>query len=391
MVSWLFYLGGFLEPFFHSVRWPAVILGHLTLGVWYLILKDSVALEKYRIWVWLVLFSPLLGFGSIIVTPDLPVVFFWSLSLALALKALSTKSLHFYSLLGVALGLGFCAKYHIVLFVPCLLLYILLEKKWKSIRWTGVLATTLTGLTFCLPVILWNVQNGFASFEFQLKHGLEKSVYNFEWTTSYIVGQILLVFPLMFWAALRARTPANLRWLYYFGWGPLVFFLLTSFRASTEGNWPIVGYPALLALALFHPQTQKWLKYYLFFWGLLFSFVLSAQFIPSVRGVYEKLHEPYLFQEFSRLAQDYRPLYADSYQMASSIWYFTKVPTYKLKEMSRIDFFDTFPEATPRSDRFYLLQKEGNLLPQWFEEQNWKSTVIKKVSEHYILLEFTKR
>lgn len=391
MVSWLFYLGGFLEPFLHSVRWPAVILGHLVLGVWYLILKDSISLEKYRTWVWLVLFSPLLGFGSIIITPDLPVVFFWSLSLALALKALNTKALHFYALLGAALGLGFCAKYHIVLFIPCLLLYIFAENKWKEIRWNGVLSTIVTGLIFCLPVILWNVQNGFASFEFQLKHGLEKSSYNIEWTTSYIIGQILLLFPLMFWAALRAHTPKDLRWMYYFGWGPILFFLLTSFRASTEANWPIVGYPAVLALALFHPKIQKWIKYYIAFWGLLFSFILSALFIPSIRGTYEKLQEPFLFQELSKLVKDYQPLYADSYQMASSFWYFSKVPTYKLKEMSRIDFFDTFPQAIPQEDRFYLVQKEGNQLPEWFEKQNWNKTVLKKVSEHYILVEFTKR
>lgn len=390
MVSWLFYLGYFFEPFMNSVRWPAVLLGHGTLGIWFYIFKDHISIERFKIWVWLALLSPLLGFGSLVITPDLPVLFFWSLSIALALKALNKKSMVSYIALGASLGLGFCSKYHIVLFIPCLLLYLFFDKKWKEVRWNGVLLTVMAGLLFCSPVILWNVQNGFASFEFQLKHGLEKSIYDPEWTISYTVGQIILLFPLVFWAALKARVPPDFRWLHYFGWGPIAFFFLTSFRASTEANWPIIGYPAILACALFHPKIQSWLKYYVAFWGLLSGFVVSAIFVPSFRGVYEKLEEPYVFQEMSSLVNEYRPLYADSYQMASSLWYFSKVPTYKLKEMSRLDFFDSFPQATPAGSKFYLVRREGNSLPKWFSEQQWRMRVVKEISPKFTLLEFTR-
>lgn len=388
MVSWLFWLGHFLEPFLNSVRWPAVILGHGVLGVWFYILRNDLSYERFKIWIWLVLFSPLLGFGSLVITPDLPVLFFWSLSLALTLKALESKSLGIYLALGASLGLGFCSKYHIVLFIPCLIAYLSVERKWKEVRWPGVALTVISGLLFCLPVIIWNFQNNFASFEFQLKHGLEKTSYDIEWTISYVFGQILLLFPLIFWAALRARLPQELHWLRYFGWGPLLFFLLTSFRASTEANWPIIGYPALLACALFHPKIQSWLKSYLIFWGLLISFVLSAMVIPSFRGVYEKLEEPFVFQEMSNLVTEFQPLYADSYQMASSLWYFSKTPVYKLKEMSRLDYFDTFPQAVPSEAKFYLLKRADNSLPSWFSEQKWDMREVRRVSKNFILLEF---
>lgn len=390
MVSWLFSLGHFLEPLGNAVRWPAVFMGHLIIGIWFYILKDHVSFEKFKIWIWLVLLSPLLGFGSLVITPDLPVLFFWSLSLALALRALQSKSLFIYFLFGASLGLGFCSKYHIVLFIPCLVFYLFAEKKWSDVRWAGVAITFLSGLLFSSPVILWNLQNQFASFEFQLKHGLEKTSYELHWTLDYVLGQILLVFPLMFWAALRAKAPKDLRWMYYFGWGPLLFFFLTSFRASTEANWPIIGYPAVLALALFHPRTQEWLKYYITFWGLLIGFVLASIFVPPFRSVYEKLEEPYIFQEMSPLVQEYKPLYAESYQMASSLWYFSKVPTFKLKEMSRIDFFDTLSESTPSENKFYLIMNTGNSLPPWFSEQQWHQKEIKKLSKKFVLLEFTR-
>lgn len=390
MVAWLFYLGHFLEPLLNAVRWPAVILGHGLIAVWYGILKDTVDFSKIRMWVYLVLFSPLLGFGSLIVTPDLPVLFFWSLSLYLALQALKEKNLMSYALLGASLGLGFCSKYHIVLFVPCLLAYLLIEKKWRDVRWGGVLLTLLAGLLFCTPVILWNYQNGFASFEFQLKHGLERSAYNPEWTVSYVLGQVLILFPLVFWAALRARVPQNLRWLYYFGWGPVLFFLLTSFRALVEANWPIIGYPALLAIAVFYPRMTAWLKYYTVFWGAIVVIVLATLFTPSLRKLNDKIEEPYVFRDLSALAQEYKPLYASSYQMASSLWYFSKVPVFKLKDISRFDFFDTLPEAVPNGKQFYLVKRERNGLPSWISEQQWQMKEIKRISPDFVLLEFTR-
>lgn len=390
LVAWLFYLGSFLEPFLNSVRWPAVILGHGTLLVWLGLLQGSMSVDRFRTWTYLVLFSPLLGFGSLIVTPDLPVVFFWSLSLFFAMQALETGSRRYYLALGAALGLGFCSKYHIVLFVPCLLAFLFVEKKWSQVKWPAVFGTVALGLLFCTPVILWNIQNNFASFEFQLKHGLEKTAYDPQWTLSYFLGQVALLFPLVFWAALRSQIPTQLRWLYYFAWGPLIFFLLTSFRALVEANWPIIAYPSVLALAAFHPRIQSWLKYYVAFWGGITALVIATLFVPEVRQLNDKISEPYHFQNLSSETAAYRPLYASSYQMAASLWYFSKSPVYKLKDISRYDFFDTLPEAMPQGRQFYLVKGEVNALPAWLTADQWQVKELKKIAPQFVLLEITR-
>ncbi|MEN0059983.1 MAG: glycosyltransferase family 39 protein [Bdellovibrio sp.] len=391
MVSWLFYLGHWLEPLGHAVRWPAVLLGHATLAVWLWILKDVFDLEKRKTFIYLVLFSPLLGFGSLIVTPDIPVLFFWSLALALTLQCLSNKSLLSYSFLGMALGLGFCSKYHIVLFVPLLLAYLSVEKRWKDVRPLGVFATAAGGLIFCAPVILWNMQNEWISFTFQLKHGLEKTSYNPEWTLSYLLGQILILFPLIVWAALKSSRTANARYLLYFGWGPLVFFFLTSFRALVEANWPIIAYPSVAALALFHPKIQQWTRYYVLFFGAIVIVVLSTLFTPSLRNLNEKVQEPYLFRDLSKLTEEFKPLYADSYQLASSLWYFSKVPVYKLQGISRFDFYDTLANAKPEGASFYLIKKERNGLPPWISREEWQVKELRKIDPEFVLLEFHKK
>ncbi|AHI07312.1 hypothetical protein BDW_14060 [Bdellovibrio bacteriovorus W] len=389
MVSWLFLLGHPFEWLGHAVRWPAVVLGHGTLLVWILILAKFFDLQKIKTWMLLVLFSPLLGFGSIIVTPDLPVIFFWSLSILFFLQIFQNQKLINYLGLGVALGLGFTAKYHIVLFVPCLLLYILAEKKWREIRWAGVLITILAGLIGCLPVLLWNYQNDFASFKFQIDHGLGANAYKFSWTTSYLLGQVLIIFPPILYFALKKHV-RELRWALYFAWLPLVFFFLTSFRSLVEANWPIIAYPAVLALAASHEKIKRSLKVYIGFWGAIFALVIATLFIPSLRSLNEKIDEPYRLKELSAIVNEHQPLYANSYQVASSLWYFSKIPVFKIKDISRFDFFDTLQEATPQGTFFYLIKPENVKTPAWVFEQGFAIVKTQKTEGGFILEEYKK-
>ncbi|WP_413292179.1 ArnT family glycosyltransferase [Bdellovibrio sp. HCB185ZH] len=390
MVAWLFSLGHFLEPFLHSVRWPAVILGHAALWVGIKLLSKHLELEKIRTWIYLVLFSPLLGFGSLIVTPDLPVIFFWILSLYYLDQVLEKKDLKNYAAFGVALGLGFCAKYHIVLFVPCLLLYLLFEKKWNEVNWKWVPVTLIAGLIFCLPVILWNYQNDFASFKFQLEHGFERPHYNPEWTISYVLAQIAIIFPWVLWAAVRAKPAKPVRYMIYFAWLPLLFFLGTSFKALVEANWPIIAYPAMFMLAAMHPRMSQWKKYYIGFFGAVIAAAIVILFVPQFRSVDPKISEPFIMQTLAQETAEYQPLYGDSYQMSSSLWYFSKSPVFKLKDISRFDFFDTLPEAKPAGNKFYLVKHQGNGLPQWLSEQQWTYQEIKKIAPDFVVLEFTR-
>ncbi|WP_413582975.1 ArnT family glycosyltransferase [Bdellovibrio sp. HCB288] len=390
MVAWLFYLGHFLEPLLNSVRWPAVLLGHCGIWVGVELLRKHIDLEKVRVWIYLVLFSPLLGFGSLIVTPDLPVIFFWILSIYCFDLVLQKKDLKSYAALGCALGLGFCAKYHIVLFVPAILLYLVFERKWREVNWKYVPVTLLTGLLFCLPVILWNYQNDFQSFRFQLDHGFERPDYKAEWTISYVIAQILIIFPWVFWSALRAKVPAPLRYLIYFAWFPLIFFFGTSFKALVEANWPIIAYPAVFMLAVLYPRMQQWYRYYVGFFGLLITLAVSMLFIPSLRNMDPKVSEPFDYQKLAKETVEYQPLYGNSYQMSSSLWYFSKTPVFKLSGISRYDYFDTFPEAKPQGNKFYLVKREGNGLPQWLSEQQWTYQEIKRVAPDFVVLEFTR-
>lgn len=388
LVSWLTYLGNIFSSVGHAVRWPAVILGHCMILVWIDIFKDKISVEKTRTLIYLILFSPLLGFGSLIVTPDLPVIFFWSAAIWSCLRIFEKQALRDYALFGAILGLGFLSKYHIVLFVPCLLFYLTFEKKWSDVKIKGVCLTLVFGLIFSLPVLIWNYQNDFQSFMFQINHGFTRPSYKVSWTLTYLAGQLLIIFPTVLWAALKARPQKDLRFLYYCSWVPLAFFLLTSFKALVEANWPIIAYPAVLALAAIAGLSKNSLRIYIGFWGTTVVLVLSTLFIPQLRSLNKKISEPYIFQEIAQEVSGYNPLYGNSYQMSSSLWYFRKDPVFKLSGISRYDYFDTFPESKPQADEFYLVVKKNQNIPEWVLNEGWHSEKIKDLKESFELIHF---
>jgi 4-amino-4-deoxy-L-arabinose transferase-like glycosyltransferase len=397
-VAWLFYLGHWLEPFANAVRWPAVILGHLTLGIWLQLLAPYLSEQRRRWFLWLMVFSPLMGPGSLIITPDVPVMFFWSAALYFFLKAERENRLKDYVLLGAALGFGFCAKYHIVLFLPPLFFYLLIEQRWREIRWRYVPITIIVGLICCLPVLLWNSEHDWISFRFQLAHGLEAQKNKPEWIVRYVLGEIALLFPLVFWAALRSRPVRELRALIYFAWFPFLFFFMTSFRGFVEANWPIIGFPSVMALAVadtaggekFWQNPGRWLKSYVAFWGGVLAIVLSALFLPGLRTMSEHLVNAIEYQKLAETLKPYRPLYAQTHQWASTLTYFSKEPIYKLRGINRLDFFDFIEESKPQVDHFYLVARPSETMPEWLAREGWSWQLISKISDRYELLEFKK-
>ena len=391
LIAWLLWLGHALEPLGHSVRWPGVIVGHSIFLIWILIWRNVSRSPReeaqFHWWFWLALCSPLLGFGSIILTPDLPVLFFWSCALLFSISALKQKNFYHYAGLGVSLGLGFCSKYHIVLFVPLLLTYLTVERKWKSVSLKGSLGTVFFGILFSAPVLIWNFQNDFISFQFQLNHGLGRLDYTPFWTWSYLLAQIIVLFPTVAWAGRRAHLQGPSRIFLYFGWGPLIFFFLSSFKGLVEINWPIVAYPAFFAMAVLGYERTRLFKYANWFWVILFSLLCSHLVKPWIPSAPEKLSELSQFRPIISKIDQYQPLYANTYQMASWLWYETKKPVYKLNQMSRYDMFDTFPQGRPQVFPIYLAMKTYDEIPAWISRDPLRRmTTVEKMADQFIIV-----
>ncbi len=404
MVAWLFFVGSKLDSLFgishfQIARVPSIILSHASLYFWYLILKKYMSENNLILLLVFAMLSPLWGVGSIVVTPDAPLVFFWSLSIYVftlisdQVEISGSKTDGLYALLGASLGLGFCSKYHIVLFVPAALAYICFEKRWKIFKPSGVIICTLMGLLFSGPVLFWNFQNHFASFRFQLQHGLDTNdSWRIRWPLEYVLGQFFLLFPPVFLAAIKRPKIDRLRILFYFGWFPIFFFFLTSLKSKVEANWPIAAYPALTCLGFYVLQNTKSLKVTLSVWAVAWILVIAQILIPWI-PIDERELKTYELKKYDPLVDIYLKnptnMFASSYQMASMISYKSrfKAPLiYKGIGLSRLDYFDFQKESTPTEKRFSLFLETYQPLSKELLDMGYREVSTTEINKMYRLV-----
>lgn len=415
MVAWLFFIGSKIDSLFsfsslQFSRIPSILLSHASIYFWYLILKRNLSENKLILLLFLILLSPLWGIGSIIVTPDAPLVFFWSVSIYLFIQIslgleskvenkikTDAKTKLLFSLLGVSLGLGFCSKYHIILFIPAALLYIIIEKRWRMLNPTGIILCILTGLIFSSPVLFWNYKNNFISFQFQLQHGLATSQsWKLRWPIEYVLGQFLLLFPPLFLAALKRPKIENLKILFYFGWFPILFFLITSLKSKVEANWPITAYPALTCLGFYVLQNSKAIKITMTIWGVAWILIIGQILIPWI-PIDERELKTYELKKYNSVIAFYRKytsvvspeLFASSYQMASMISYQTRFESnlvYKAVGMSRVDYFDFQVGSTPRAKSFRILSERGQPLSKELIDLGYREVSSTEIDKNFRLV-----
>jgi 4-amino-4-deoxy-L-arabinose transferase-like glycosyltransferase len=234
--------------------------------------------------------SLFLAAASVVITPDTPLLFFWSAAFYVSTLIVQGHNPRWWYLLGVLVGLGLLSKYTMILFAAALFLFLLLSREHRF--WFGrkepYLALMIAGVVF-LPVILWNWQHDFISIRYQFAHGFSpREVNPFLKLLEYLGGQAALLTPLLFVAlilysvrALKAkgRLPTPYLLLLTFTWVPLLFFGASSLMGKTaEANWPACSYIAgfIFLAAFFHRDTRPVRRERIFFHGsLALAFALS--------------------------------------------------------------------------------------------------------------------
>ena len=389
MVSWLFWLGRWVDFAGQAIRLPAVVLGHCTLLVWWQILKPYLSEKQLTLWLAFMVLSPFLGAGSLIVTPDVPLLFFWSLAIFVLLKMLDSKTPALYVALGAALGLGFCAKYHMVLFVPVAWAWLILSGRWRDIQFRLLPLAVLVGLIFCAPVWYWNMQNDWVSFRFQLSHGLEGKKWFAWYPLEYLGGQLALLFPPLFYFAIKRKESRELSWLHAFSWLPFLFFFYTSFKAHVEANWPLIAHPAALTLAFLNIGQSKMIKVAMAVWAIALIVVVSQTLHPwlPIDPKNLKTSELTKYDTMVEASRELTPFYASTYQMAAAISYRQDRFVYKMGGMNRKDFYDFLPMSYPTATKFYLGVEPEQDYPAWFQEKGCEKKLWKRLAPRLFILE----
>ena len=389
-IAWLLGISKFFNLDLHGVRIPAVIFSHLALIPWILILIKLRAEKSIKTFLWFALLSPMIGFGSIIVTPDLPLVFFWSWGVWFGLKYLDRPNNMNALFLGIISGLGFTSKYNMILLVAATLIFLLLEKGINKPLFKHLFVALLGFLAACFPVIYWNLDNNFLSFRFQLRHGFAGSFLDFESVGKYILGQAVILTPIIAWFALPRPKQFGAKYIHFISWFVMAFFLLSSFKNNVEMNWTITALPGLMLLVAIQPKAHRWVKIYSALWTGLFLILLINVATPFDRTAKTKYNEVFYYQPLLELRDKYDHLYGGSYQIASYLWFYSKKPTYKLKDISRVDHFDFLSESKPVSPIFYVVKEPHVDLPFWALNE-YTVTVEQTIGKHFELLKLERK
>lgn len=242
--------------------------------------------------------TPILLIGSVVMTPDVPLAFFWLLTNFLLLRALDDGSWWRWMLAGLAAGLAMLAKYPGVLLFPGTLLFLLLSPRDRAwLRRPHPYLALLPALAAFSPVLYWNASHGFASFLFQTADRAQ-SMKSFRLDTPLtLIGQQAavvtpVVFGLFVWAMVTVvrrrlvRSDRRCAFLFSFAVVPLLVCAGLSTVSFVKMNWTVPAYLtglALVALLL----SERWEQRAVRRWGVAalwtaVPFALLAYALPVV-------------------------------------------------------------------------------------------------------------
>ncbi len=244
-----------------GIRWLSVLLGAAaSLGAWRLVWRLTDDARAALAAAGLVQATLFIGAGALLVTPDTPLVVFWTLALLALVEVWRTGKGVWWIAVGLCVGLAFVSKYTTVFLGAAILAWLLLVpelRRWFRSPWPyagGVLC-----LAIIAPVVAWNLSHGGASLTKQFGRAVPRS-FDPRFVPEFIAGQAALLTPLVgllvlwgLWVAARravaTREPAAT--LVGLSVLPLVAYLLWyGLFGRVQGNWTACLVMASVAAAM---------------------------------------------------------------------------------------------------------------------------------------------
>ena len=205
---------------------------------------------------------PLVSIGALFVTPDAPLVVFWTLGLAALVELWRSGEKGWLIALGLALGLALQSKFTAAFFAAGVALALVATPSLR--RWLlspALYAGLAVALVIFMPFVVWNAERGWATFAKQLERAPPHGFTPYS-LAEFLVAQIGLMNPLVVAALIPAvlsirwrapvlpRSPDAARRILTCTIAPAAaYFLLHSLHDRVQGNWLAPLYPAAAILA----------------------------------------------------------------------------------------------------------------------------------------------
>jgi 4-amino-4-deoxy-L-arabinose transferase-like glycosyltransferase len=205
--------------------------------------------------------------GTLIVTPDSPLLVASSFVLFSLAKVLESGRGAWWLAVGVAVGLALLSKYTAMFFGPAIVIWLISVPKLR--RWffsPWLYLGGLAALAVFSPVILWNADHHWVSFIKQLGRS-QIDHFRLSFIAELIPTQIAFATPLVFilgamglWALARRDdgAQASRALIGAMFWVITLYFLWHSMHARVEANWFAPVYPAFAIAAAVAADVTPW-------------------------------------------------------------------------------------------------------------------------------------
>ena len=292
-----------------AVRYPALFFTAGTTLVTFLLTRRLFGSDRLALGaVALNHIVPMFIAGSVLMTIDPPMFFCWALATYFAARAIFDEQRWAWVFVGLAIGIGFLAKYAAMLWFVGLFGFLFVDlpsrKYLRGARLALIIACVMT-----LPVIIWNARHGWVSFRHVARQtgasggGLSRgNLLEFLGSQFGVIGPVLSVMMVCAIAyAIRKRpirAPAqpeeklaagltpyepmtslyedpHRRQFLFLVWIGVTFFGLTtliSLFTKVQVNWPAPAYFTLMILTAYWLGTRlksraTWRPWRVWFWG----------------------------------------------------------------------------------------------------------------------------
>ena len=206
--------------------------------------------------------------GTLIVTPDSPLLVAASFVLFFLAKVLETGRGAWWLAAGAAVGCALLSKYTALLFGPAILIWLVAvpkQRSWLISPWPYL--GGLVAFAIFASVILWNAEHQWVSFLKQIGDRVRVDEFHPYHVAELIPTQFAFATPLVFilgamglYALIRRKAgamPARVLIDAMF-WTIAAYFIWHSLHARVEANWFAPVYPAFAIAAAVAAHLVRW-------------------------------------------------------------------------------------------------------------------------------------
>ena len=278
---------------------PIIVYFFISFAVYVLCLKVNLSKKNSLACSLSFLILPAVSFSSFLISTDLLLLLFWTLSMITVLQLRNCGSNINFLLLGLFLGLTFLAKYAAVYFLICLFILLVVDKKTlQSFKKNplGVVIFLGSLLLVLSPNIFWNINNGWATLNHTSDNAnLQNLNINFYNPLMFTLSQLLMVGPIITISSILLIKRFNFdfenKFLLIFFIPIFIIVLIESLLVRANANWAAPALISFFILLFRHVEKEKPFMIKLNFIVNYFIAVLlfSAILVSSRNSVFDRI------------------------------------------------------------------------------------------------------